>query len=461
MKVRISLIWAALGLGACLLGSCVSLGPVAVDPDRDFSGLKDVLNDVPEGGTLDVFLFHGMRADTDQTYQDIIVPIVARLPLSPATRGPWISLVQKSPTISFDGVTVFDSTNWDKYQPRYMVEHHVTNDGHKKVNFYYFNYWNALAYLKCRYTIAPDTRVEGSSTRSRYCTDQQFAPKTYDNLSSSPEWANQMLKTEIMEWGLADAVIATSQYRTVLRHATREMLKDALLEARASDGIGVFPKGLTAEAELHRMAASGKTRFAFISASLGSYVISDTLVQSLSKSPEAEAEREFFEPDVAVRTAEELAPAVVVCGASQLHMFANQLALLRFSELSVSGVGGGNERGSAISPPAATKTTGAHFFRGCPASEAKSGAGGAFGARQVVAFHEPNDLLTYYASDRPGDVGADNEKTTNVVLSFTTNWIWFLAADPLTAHTGYPNQDPIRDMVVCGHRAGTQTTCPH
>jgi len=40
-----------------------------------------------------------------------------------------------------------------------------------------------------------------------------------------------------MEWGLADATIATSSYRTVLRQAVREMFAHALNEERTGAGL--------------------------------------------------------------------------------------------------------------------------------------------------------------------------------------------------------------------------------
>jgi hypothetical protein len=42
------------------LGACASYGPVGVDPDRSFSGLRKIINDIADGGTVD--LIRGSRS---------------------------------------------------------------------------------------------------------------------------------------------------------------------------------------------------------------------------------------------------------------------------------------------------------------------------------------------------------------------------------------------------------------
>jgi hypothetical protein len=461
---------------SALLGACHSFGPVGVDPpDRSFAGLDAIVRDLPEGGTLDVFLVHGMRADQTQTYAAVIAAVSARLQLTetapdPSNQHPT-PLVAKPPTVTLDGVAVFDSSNWQSYRPQVWIARYQTKEG-RHVNFYRFEYWQALAYMKCKFIVSPDTRVVGASDRSRYCNGKPYEEPTGQRLSSSSDYGNRWLKTEIMEWGLSDATIATSAYRTVLRQAVREMLAIAYREGRTQDGLAADPDVSTAEAaqaELERFSRSGRTRFAFISESLGSYVIHDALTQALLHTIGAEAERSALEPDERPRRAQAIAPLVVVCGASQVHMFANQLALLRFSELNVASpnevlssqsVSGASDAHVQDDIPGQSRS---HFFRGCPpspsATESSAGAG-RFAAQQVVAYHEPDDLLTYYTSDRPGTTGVGNWNTTNVVVPYTTQWIWWLAADPAEAHTGQPTQPVIMDMVVCGREPAAKPKCP-
>jgi len=136
---------------------------------------------------------------------------------------------------------------------------------------------------------------------------------------------------------------------------------------------------------------------------------------------------------------------------------------LRLSELNVSEANtpaASANAESAIATASVEKGR-SHFFRGCPrpSNESTTKSHGQFGAQQVVAYHDPNDLLTYYTSDQPGDMGAANLNTTNVVSPFSKIWVPFLVADPIDAHTDQANQKIIMDMVVCGRQFGQTPSC--
>jgi hypothetical protein len=452
------------------LTSCASHGPAAVDPDRDFGGLRDLVNGVSEDGGVDIFLVHGMRVDAPDNYADVINAVRRRLDLVSAdsTVALPIGLVTTKPVIWIDGVNVFKDLDWKDFRPQVTIERYFTRAGHIRVNFYRFEYWEALAYIKCRFILTPDVRVVGTSPRSDYC-NRSYSLSTGRPWSSSGKYVNRALKTEIMEWGLADAMIATSGYRAVLHQAVREMLAMAVREARSHAGLPDSPTGRSAEEELQTIAERNKTRFAFISESLGSYVVHDAMAVEVFHPIQAAQERAFFEPDAATRDFEGRAPVLVVCGASQVHMFANQLALLRVSELQVEDahghVVGAEPTETTPSETDIAKEQRSHFFRGCPAKSSSPSSGqpaaAGFGAQQVVAFHEPSDILTYYTSDQPGQVGTDNHNTTNVVIPYATQWIWGVLANPIQAHTGQPDQDRLMDLVVCGRGGGRTLPCPH
>ena len=462
----------ALLLASALVYGCTSFGPVGVDPDRDFDGLNKLIAEVADGGTLDIFLVHGMRADAPQTYADVTCRLRERLALRPAvTRAADCpaantgtteahELGPVAPTVSIDGVQVFTPDNWGAYRPHVTIERYLAEPGGKHINFYRFEYWEALAYMKCMLVIAPDTRVVGSSSRSSYC-EERYGAHAGARLSSKSDLANRWLKTEILEWGLADAVIVTSAYRKLLGQAVQEMLTLARDQEARREGRGANVQAASVQEEIRRIATSHETRIAFITESLGSYVVWDALRQAQS-SPKSAMEGDRS-AEMQARRAQERATTVMICSASQVHMFANQLALLRFSELEVLQ----NDRAvpREAAQEQATTITGnsdeAHFFRGCPPRDVSAGTEDNFPARHVVAYHEPNDLLTYYVSDRPGYVGPMNEHTTNVVIPYTHQWVWFLAADPVTAHTGQPNVPMIMDMVACGRKGGTVASCSH
>lgn len=434
------------------------------------------MDDLPDDGTLEIFLAHGMRVDATQTYADVIRAITKRLNLftteDPNTLQP-IPLVLRPPDVVLDGVPVFGKgsthgSDWTQFQPRVTVEHWQARIGHKRVNFYRFEYWEALAFIKCQFVVSPDTKVIGTTTtfgaktRSAFCASPPWNAPGHQQLSKLPELGNQLLKSEIMEWGLADAVIATSQYRIVLRQAVREAL-----QITARDAIAAAPTaaGSASGAASAAIPDHYRYRFAFITESLGSYVISDALNSFVAPTTLPAVSSPGGETDSS-RNAEPLyAAKFAICGATQVHMLANQLALLRPSELLMSSA---DDAGGSLSatgqddgqPPSAPSH--AHFFRGCEErarmpSHAHNGV--AYGAWQVVAYHDPNDLLSYYASDKPGTVGTGNSETTNVVVPFAPIWIPLLFADPITAHTGQPKVPVIMDFMACGYGVNKTPAC--
>jgi hypothetical protein len=456
-----------LGLAVVVLvcSGCIERGPLAVDPDRHFAGLRDILDDLPPNGTLNVVLVHGMRADAPQTFTRLEQQLQSRLHLGEMQSQQTWGLVAITPLVTLENESLFGTDNWGLFRPRLTMDRFQTVAGSKviHVNFYRFEYWQALAYIKCRYVIAPDTKIVGATTRSTYCAAKPWEAVPTQRLSSEPEFGNRWLKSEIIEWGLSDAIIATSQYRTVLRQAVREAL-----EIATRDGIAAAPAAPSSVGERKTDELAGvpdnyRHRFAFVTESLGSYVISDalsTLVTPTSADSVANAQRQ---PDAERMTAQIRAVRFAVCGATQVHMLANQLALLRLSELDVASniaSSGAKDRTNPESEAASARTVQAHFFAGCRgAGNTHPRNGVAFGARQIVAYHEPNDLLSYYTSDKPGAIGTANVETTNVVFPYTTLWVPFLLADPSTAHTGQPDVPAIMNLLGCGHAVGTPPAC--
>ena len=463
-----------------LCAGCATSGSPAIDPDRHFAGLRDILDDLPDDGTLEVFLAHGMRVDATQTYADVIGAVASRLNLLTTEDTQHlqpIPLVLEPPNVVLDGVPVFGEgskagSDWKQFQPRVTVEHWQTRSGHKHVNFYRFEYWEALAFIKCQFVVAPDTRVIGSTTkfggktRSEFCALQPWDAPGSKQLSKLPELGNQLLKSEIMEWGLSDAVIATSQYRTVLRQAVREALQITSRDAIAAAPPALAAAGTSSAGGSSAIPDNYRYRFVFITESLGSYVISDALDSLVTPTPVPAISASIGDANASGYAEQMRAAKFAICGATQVHMLANQLALLRLSELSVAAAGtpvaANAETGADTVGGASSATSHAHFFRGCQGGAWKASHpqnGVAYGAWQVVAYHDPNDLLSYYTSDKPGAIGAANIETTNVVVPYAPVWIPFVLGNPITAHTGQAKVPAIMDLLACGHRVGTEPEC--
>jgi hypothetical protein len=85
-----------------------------------------------------------------------------------------------------------------------------------------------------------------------------------------------------------------------------------------------------------------------------------------------------------------------------------------------------------------------------------AGAGGEV-QRQIVAFSDPNDILSYVVSR--SDI-EDPQVVLNNVFIPNAETVWFNAyADPFTAHLGYLSNDTVMRMVTCGMTSGAINDC--
>ncbi len=70
----------------------------------------------------------------------------------------------------------------------------------------------------------------------------------------------------------------------------------------------------------------------------------------------------------------------------------------------------------------------------------------------VVAFNDPNDLLSYPVPDEvliPSDDASKNFTLYNINVS--NDWTWFgLLVDPVKTHTGYLSNDDVIELISCG-----------
>jgi hypothetical protein len=97
------------------------------------------------------------------------------------------------------------------------------------------------------------------------------------------------------------------------------------------------------------------------------------------------------------------------------------------------------------------------------AGEERSRLSGAAATSQVVAFSDPNDILSWRLEPknlklpRPdwGEVAV-----TDVYMSNNQFSIPSLFSDPANAHTGYFVNPTVMDMLICGMNNGAVGVCP-
>ena len=172
--------------------------------------------------------------------------------------------------------------------------------------------------------------------------------------------------------------------------------------------------------------------FALVTESLGGYVAFDALTSDASGDLGASDNPLIHD----------LAPlsATVLCRSVQAHLLANQIDLLSISDISVADAAADNSLGTTGLAETCAKIT-ARLAR------PNGGVGAArpvWTGLRIVAYHDPNDQLTFYNRHGP------NFEVTNVVAPFANTWIPFLVVDPLGAHVGQETDKRILDMVAFG-----------
>lgn len=178
---------------------------------------------------------------------------------------------------------------------------------------------------------------------------------------------------------------------------------------------------------------------AIISSSMGSSLVFDTV----SRINEVGA------------PAEKAALNAFLQRSKRIYMFANQIPLLDLRELSeVNGPNWLDAYPCPEKPPSsglpATGSRGLRNFLILSRNvAARDEALPPSLALNIVAFSDPNDLLTYGLSDRFKSKCAPARFANVTVTNAKTGWL-FVAANPVEAHTGYDVNTQVLDLLVHG-----------
>ena len=237
---------------------------------------------------------------------------------------------------------------------------------------------------------------------------------------------------------LADVVLYGGTYReTVMRPS---------VQAALCYIVGGKPTG---EGKTCRHAGYSD-RTVIITHSLGGYMLMDAIDDELRR------EKVGAVPTIS-------AARIILENTQFIYMMANQLALLDLTTL--------NGYPHWLKSSLATGDIAEHFAREWASIKLKSPVRslqpGQVGTeetkRQIVAFSDPNDILSWrvkrYDLQLPPSEWR-SVKLTNVYLSNSEFSVPLLFSDPTIAHTGYFDNQTVMDMLVCGMDKGVVPACP-
>jgi hypothetical protein len=285
------------------------------------------------------------------------------------------------------------------------------------------NWWPLTFSLKCRQLIDSDASfVAPSKLKIDTCSQrepnsgvpQRF--KSYDwipteeaarlhQLPSRGARANRVLKSDLMDWGFPDAVMALGPLRTYILDGIRQLILKSL-----ADTTGESP------ADPDQLRANQE--FVIVSHSLGSYLMFSALDANYSKGNTQTTEKSRRDlQEILKRT-------------SLVVFFANQLRLLELESLD-----GPSERNMATHLEDWGKLR-CEYVRSLSAASSKCKP------PRLIALNDPSDLLTWTVPAL-ADIDVENYSVKNSI-----HWLW-LIENPTKAHSNYAtDKRAIREMLT-------------
>jgi hypothetical protein len=384
-----------------------------------------------------------------------------------ADKGEFASGVQ-APTLAYLGSPVWKNADeWHAAAP--FVVHWVVHLRHHPAVLVVdeINWWPLVMALKCRRIVAAEAHLSGPdrdllqvcSERSQQ--DPEGSGRFYPWIPADEAvklagirprsvLINRSLKANLVDWGLADVLLAVGPMGGILRDGVRQLMaKSAAFDpnqARAtsdgSDGQGKYDW----KAQLSRDNTMDQ-EFIGVTHSLGGYLLFNTLNPEFAGAPG----QNLSASDAARKTAEENAMRYIFERTSLVYFFANQLEMLEITNLeSAPATPAGAMQSRGLAPPPPVPTTPAANFTALvnrwkeiqskfqavlhPSDET------AREKIQVVAWSDPSDVITYRVP-KIGDVDV-----VNLYVQNATRWFG-LFESPAKAHSNYAkNKDVLRVM---------------
>lgn len=290
---------------------------------------------------------------------------------------------------------------------------------------------------------------------------------------------NKAFKDGLLDRNLSDAVVYAGSYGPKIERETA----DALCRLLRDD----WAEGDTATRCIWPVDPEiGSTRFVFVTHSLGSRIAYDTILE-LSK--------ERMRPNTAVFTDDEInraAPSIkqLLANTTAIYMMANQLPLLGLANARPTmNSHDGGVRLMALSVAAPASSAQPAFVEASAASRwsaqrsalraatqaqpdevlqlaiirrdaiADNNGPTNTGTLDIVAFSDPNDLLSYSIPDWYASASGElNVRVTNVFVHNAPRWLW-LVENPSSAHTNYMINDDVWKAIACGAVDGAHPAC--
>ncbi|MGB8031538.1 MAG: hypothetical protein WCF30_17950 [Terracidiphilus sp.] len=361
------------------------------------------------------------------------------------------------PALDYLGTPIWNNAEEWRASAPFVVHWVVHLRGHRSVLVVdEMNWWPLVLALKCRRIVANEAYLAGLN-RELLQTCSQQSKQDPDGLGHffpwiSPDEAarlaairphavliNRTMKDDLIDWGFSDVAIVVGQIGGLLRDGLRQLMEKSASfdanEASAPAGANNAHGRYDWRAQLRRDNTMDQ-EFIGVTHSLGAYLLFNTL----NVEPAGLTGLGMTAPEAAQQTDENSAVRYIFERTLLCYFFANQLELLEITNLdraSDAASGAGQSPAGAQTPTFAAPVT---KFRALVQEWVQLHANfqaalhpndeAARKRLQVVAWSDPNDILTWRVS-RMGGVDVVNLYVQNAV-----HWLW-LFESPSGAHGNY------------------------
>jgi pimeloyl-ACP methyl ester carboxylesterase len=358
------------------------------------------------------------------------------------------------PAFEYMGRPVWtNAEEWSASAP--FVDHYVLNrtDG-VPIVVDEINWWPLVLPVKCQHLMAGEARLAGPyKTILKVCSAGEvkdaanpgrFRAYPWVSQLDAKEWEaippkgalfNRSLKNTIFDWGFSDAFMSVGAMHPLFREGMRQLFRQC---ARFNaDGTRTHdweqelkdPHGIDRE-------------FVVVAHSLGSYLVFSTLNLDQEEAPQPANDSPVIADSS--KASEDAAARYIFERTTLVYFFANQIPLLELATMQPPGPGATAQlQGATQNPARATLSAQIRTWRNLRRSFGRRPSGeeeSATRPRQVVAWSDPSDLLTWRIPEMKG-LTIDNLYVRN------TFWHWIIAG-PVSAHVNYAkNPDVMRIMM--------------
>jgi hypothetical protein len=351
--------------------------------------------------------------------------------------GPF-AVDSEPPTLGLSGKRIWKSREeWSASAP-FIDRFEMTGKGHTPILLDEFNWWPVAYPLKCRWLIARDVLLTGTSKPQLSVCAAPTTPdlthaKRYlgyqwiDNAEASElnhikrhaKVLNRSLKSGLMDWGFADAVMALGPMEDVLSAGIRELLIKSLQPPLKN---GSTPTAKADDEEVF-----------FVTHSLGSYLSLIALDTDLLGSGNQDLSDFKMTPE------QKKAADYFSAHTAEFYFLANQIALLQLAWVSNSTE---HEAGPCPSASEDKSVPGsiAHWL--CKRDTYLTERASVVPMPQIIAWSDPNDLLSWEVPQIDG-IHVVNIRVKNSGFKLPP-----LLESPTAAHANYAQNEAILRMIL-------------